>query len=633
MQRQANRNASFIGVFMLFLLCAYTLNVKAQSSNYIDTLNSRALSKAINIYDPDPFLKKMICDTVKLNEYRLHSEADKNYVALSFAYNMIGKNYLNKSNYTAAILSFKKAYEVALSINDEYLEALSLNMMGVVYRRKSAVKTALEYYTRALRTAERSDVEADYMLKSIAISNEGMGGVYRLLGQYESAIYHYKYSLRYEERLGSLLGLAINNHNIGKSFEYLGELDSAMYYHERSLEYNQRMNSVFGKAICYNSMAKVLLRQQKVQDAYQLLIPALSMAQQAGDSSYIVNSNLNMGWYHTQAGNNDSAFYYLQLGLDISLRLGNKSAISRAYELHSALAEQKNDNALALDYYKRARVYNDSIINQKNQQYLTDLTILYDLENKERTIEKLQYKAVLSKKIQQSKNVVIILLGVVALVLVVLVLQKIQAFKKNRVIHSQKESLYGMQLEMKALQNERLIAENKQKESEKHLLEEKLVANEQSRQREVEAMQLELDHKNRELAAAATYTIKKGESLRKLLDSIEGAKGNKKDVAASLVKLQREIETQMNPEHDWDNFSLHFEKVHPSFFRNLKAKHDNITANELRLCAYLLMNMSNKEIALLLYISNEAVQKAKYRLKKKFNLGTDDKLFDYLLSL
>jgi DNA-binding CsgD family transcriptional regulator len=89
----------------------------------------------------------------------------------------------------------------------------------------------------------------------------------------------------------------------------------------------------------------------------------------------------------------------------------------------------------------------------------------------------------------------------------------------------------------------------------------------------------------------------------------------------------------MNPEAEWENFSLHFETVHPSFFKNLKTKHNNITTNELRLCAYLLMNLSNKEIAILLFISSDAVQKAKYRLKKKFSLSTDDKLFDYLLSI
>lgn len=620
-------------LFNIIILITLPSKLKADEFSWIDSLNSKVLEYSISIYDPDAFLKEILKDSVQIEKYIEVSERNKNYEALSFAYNMFGKNRLMQSDYSEAIEKFNKAYQVALSIDNEYLEALSLNMMGVVYRRKSAAKTALEYYTRALRTAEKSANSADYMLKSIAISNEGIGGLYRLLGQYQSAIMHYKYSLRYEERLGSLLGMAIDNHNIGKSFEFLGELDSAMFYHERSLEYNEKMHSKFGKAVCYNSMGKVALTKGNNQKAYNLLVPALQMSKSVGDSTYIVNSNLNLGWYHLSTDHADSADFYLSTAINIALRLGNKSAVRRGYELYAKLEEQKRNFPAALDYFKLSSIYNDSIINEKNHQYLTDLTILYDIEKKQRTIEKLQYNAKLSKKIQQSKNVVIIMLGFVAIVLIVLIFQKLQASKKNKVIQDQKENLFNMQLEVKALHNERLLAENKQKESEKELLEEKLTTNELARQNEIKAMQNEIDLKNRELAATAAYTIKKGESMRKFFDSIEEVKGQKKDVIDALNKLQKEIKSQMNPENDWENFSIHFEKVHPSFFRNLKSKHQNLTLNELRLCAYLLMNMSNKEIALLLYISTDAVQKAKYRLKKKFELDVEFSLYDYLIAL
>ena len=183
------------------------------------------------------------------------------------------------------------------------------------------------------------------------------------------------------------------------------------------------------------------------------------------------------------------------------------------------------------------------------------------------------------------------------------------------------------------MQNERLIVENKQKEIEKELLKDKLTTNELARQNEKLAMQKEIDHKNRELATAAAYAIQKGESIRKILDHIEKLRSQESDIKSALEKLQSDIEFQVNSNSDWENFSLHFESVHPEFFKNLKAKYPNITTNELRLCAYLLMNLSNKEIALLLYISNDAVQKAKYRLKKKFSLPPEEKLFDYLLTI
>ncbi len=603
------------------------------NSVWVDTLNARVADKTLNIYDPDNFLKEIIRDTNRLWKFKELSERNNNFEALAYAFNMLGKNKLNCSDYFMAIQYHKQAYEAALIVNDDYLEVLSLNMMGVVYRRKSAVKTALEYYTRALKTAEKSHDNADYMLKNIAISNEGIGGLYRLLGQYELAITYYKQSLEYEKKLESLLGMAINNHNIGRSFGYLGQYDSAIFYHKKSLEYNKRMNSIFGKAICYNSLGKISMFQNKPEDAYKLFIPALKMAEKSGDSTYIVNSNINLGWYHLVNHNIDSANSYIRKAMAISKRIGNKAAIMQGYELLSDLEQNRGNYPEALQYFKKANIYNDSIVNEKNQQYLVDLTILYDIEKNKSTIEKLQYNAKLNKRIQNSKNIVIILLGIVALVLFILIFQKVQAMKKNRIIHNQKEDMFGMQLELKVLQNERLLAENKQNESEKELLKDKLATNEFARQNEKMAMQNEIDHKNRELATAAAYAIKKGESMRKFLDSIEKLKPQKSDTKAALNKLQKDIECQMNPESDWENFSLHFETVHPKFFKNLKTKHQNITTNELRLCAYLLMNLSNKEIALLLFISGDAVQKAKYRLKKKFSLSTDNKLFDYLLSI
>lgn len=603
------------------------------NGSWIDTLNKRVSNKTLNIYDPDKFLREIIKDTIRLKEFKELCERKNNAEALSFALNMFGKNKLNCSDYFMAIQYHKQAYEAALVANDEYLEALSLNMMGVVYRRKSAVKTALEYYTRALKTAEESNNTADYMLKSIAISNEGIGGLYRLLGQYDLAISYYKNSLKYEERLESLLGMAIDNHNIGKSFGLIGQYDSAIFYHKKSLKYNEQMNSIFGKAICYNSLGEISIRQNKPDSAYKLFLPALKMAEKSGDSTYIVNSKINIAWYHLEKHTLDSANLYISEAIAISKRIDYKDALRRGYELLSELEQHKKNYPDALQYFKIANSYNDSIVNEKNQQYLVDLTILYDIEKKKRTIEELQSSAKLNKRIQNSKNVVIGLLGIVAFVLFGFISQKLQAIKKNRVIHDQKEKMFDMQLKMKVLQNERLLAENKQKEYEKELLQDKLAANELARQNEKIAMQNEIDHKNRELAAAAAYTIKKGESMQKFLDSIEKLKLQKNDSKAALDKLQKDIEYQMHPESDWENFSLHFETVHPSFFKNLKMKHQNITTNELRLCAYLLMNLSNKEIALLLYISSDAVQKAKYRLKKKFDLTSEDKLFDYLITI
>ncbi len=399
----------------------------SQNELWIDTLNSMASCKSICIYDPSRFIKDVINDTVLLLRFKEISEENNNFVSLSYALNMLGKNRLNNSDYLRAIQYHKEAYETALNANDDYLEALSLNMMGVVYRRKSAVKTALEYYTRALKTAEKSSLKKDYMLKSIAISYEGIGGLHRMLGQYEKAIIYYKKSLEKEVELESLLGLSIDYHNIGKSFRLLGQYDSALYYHKRALEYNIQLDSDFGKSICYNNLGVVAMKQKEIDKAIEYFIPALELAESAGDSTYIVNSNLNLGWYYLESRQSDSARFYFSQAMKIAKRLGYKAALVRGYDYLSHL-EQNNDNASnALRYYKNARIYSDSIVNEKNQQYLADLTILYDIEKKRSEIESLNRENEIKKQKLTARNHLI-----VSLILLVIVIISIAYFFRQR---------------------------------------------------------------------------------------------------------------------------------------------------------------------------------------------------------
>lgn len=391
---------------------------------WIDTLNRRVESYSMNIYDPDKFLKNMIADTSRLYSYLLDNISSGNFAAQSFTLNMLGKNMLDNSNYPSAIQFHKQAYEAGLKAGNAYLEALSLNMMGVVYRRQSAIKTALEFYTRALKSAEESKDTASYMKKSIAISTEGIGGLYRALGLYEQAISSYKKSLRYEEQLGSLLGMAINNHNIGKTYALLGDYNSAIFFHERSLEYNYKMNSVKGMAICYNSLGSVEIYQKNYEKAYQYLEPAFRLAKQSGDSTYIVNSFENLGWYHMKKQNYDSAYYYFSEANGIANRIGYKAALLSVYNKLSELEEKRGNFLQALKYFKKANIYKDELANEKDRQYIVDLTILHDIENQKRVIENLEYNALLLQRAQKNKNFIILFLGLSALGLVFFIFQK-----------------------------------------------------------------------------------------------------------------------------------------------------------------------------------------------------------------
>lgn len=83
----------------------------------------------------------------------------------------------------------------------------------------------------------------------------------------------------------------------------------------------------------------------------------------------------------------------------------------------------------------------------------------------------------------------------------------------------------------------------------------------------------------------------------------------------------------------WQQFVGHFTQVNPHFFDNLKQKFPDLTANEIKLCAYIRIGMSSKQIAQMLNLSPESVNKNRYRLRKKLGMEKDEALDELIASL
>ena len=86
-------------------------------------------------------------------------------------------------------------------------------------------------------------------------------------------------------------------------------------------------------------------------------------------------------------------------------------------------------------------------------------------------------------------------------------------------------------------------------------------------------------------------------------------------------------------EEDWHLFEQHFDQVHENFLKRIKEIHPGLTPKDLKICAYLRMNLSSKEIAPLLNISVRGVEISRYRLRKKLGLERDDNLIEYLMKV
>ncbi len=134
-----------------------------------------------------------------------------------------------------------------------------------------------------------------------------------------------------------------------------------------------------------------------------------------------------------------------------------------------------------------------------------------------------------------------------------------------------------------------------------------------------EKLRNEIEHKSKELANSTMGIIKKNEFLLKLKQTLS----RHKDQLGSrypdkyYYSLIKKIDNNISNRDDWHLFETNFERAHEQFLNKMKEMYPDLTQKDLRLCAFLRMNLSSKEIAPLLGISVRGVENHRYRLRKK----------------
>ena len=197
-----------------------------------------------------------------------------------------------------------------------------------------------------------------------------------------------------------------------------------------------------------------------------------------------------------------------------------------------------------------------------------------------------------------------VILYVLAVLLVMLVINRlfVQYYKnqRNRLIEDNKKQIELTQLEssqeIMKLKNDRLKSE--------------------------------LESKNRELATTAMSLINKNELLQGIKNDLLQLEDT-----ASRKEVARVIDKNLSNNSDWEFFKEAFNNADKDFLSKMKNKHPELTANDLKFCAFLRLNLSSKEIAPLLNISVRSVEIKRYRLRKKMNLEHSVNLIDYILEI
>ena len=122
-------------------------------------------------------------------------------------------------------------------------------------------------------------------------------------------------------------------------------------------------------------------------------------------------------------------------------------------------------------------------------------------------------------------------------------------------------------------------------------------------------------------------------SFKERLESESKQKNRSEEILTFLKSMTREINRELQSENYWDHFERNYRELHEEFSDRLMKRFPKLTKGEVRLCYLIRQKMSNKEIATVLNVSPAAIEKAKYRLKKKIALNKEDALDEHIQGL
>ncbi|ALM47890.1 hypothetical protein AMR72_02665 [Flavobacterium psychrophilum] len=356
------------------------------------------------------------------------------------------------------------------------------------------------------------------------------------------------------------------------------------------------------KAVLYLNLGGGYFLNNERDKAYPFYEKALGVNKRIQNESFTVSLLINYTTYCVVNGKYADAKRYIDEAEKIALHLNNAEQISLVYLVAFSLYESINDLPKSHEYLKKYNVLKDKIASSSStiDSYQAYVSSFLKSAEKEVTISREE------AKMEKRRGLIYLAFGLFLVLLTAAILVIVQQKRHQMAIIKESEK--------SALEKQLLFEKTiHQINAEKH--KEVLAAKE----REVTSYSLILSNKNNVLQEVLSET----RQLKKVLNP--GAETAYKNIIKT-------INDNLNKDPEQHKFMYHFNEVHPDFFNKLKDLCPDLTENNLRICAYFKMGMSNKQVAAILNISVETVKNGRYRLKKKLRLGEDENLDDFLRS-
>ncbi len=492
--------------------------------------------------------------------------------------------YYKMINTDSSLVYAKSAYKLA------HLEGFIIERAAVALANAYSIQNdflrSTEYLMEAYKEAEKTRNTKQY-----AFILNSMGTNYLMLKNNEQAKKYFilanKYSIGYRSRF-------ITTYNIGQANMYLYNYTEAQKYYEDAMKIAESEKNDKDIALVYNRLGALNHLNKYFEKGLYYFKKVRDMNLPNDDYDNTLNMNCIAESY-LQLKRYDEG---IKMGLFVDSVAEANSFLSLLVDNSQTLSDLYNQNgnpAKALDYYKKYTSHKDSLMTLENTKQINFLNLQFETKQKEERIEALNREMQLKRVL----NYVYIVAGLLTIIILVFFIRNFK--QRNKILVLEKERM----------------EQQREKEA---LLKKKL--------------EMELFERDREILMHVMQINQQKEMLSTFQEQVDSIvdKQEPELLYESVNQLKSAIGAKIKVTDDWEQIKMHFEKVHPAFFSQLKTEYENLTVNELKLCAYIKLKFSIKEISRLLSVNHTSIQMSRYRLKKKLGIPENVNIDDFIAS-
>ena len=505
----------------------------------------------------------------------------------------LGDCYVIQNNLDEAKLQYINARLLFKETDSLFKYTQNTMRLGNINLAQNNHIEALKLYQECLNISKDNNYKT---LLPHLYNNTGL--LYKQIEDYDDAQSNFQNAYQLFLENGDEANSVYPLYNISIIQSTIGNDEEAINGYLNLVSYHLKTENWVSLASVYNSISEIYIKNEDYQRAQEYVEMALNAIEDKSDSFnsgpssfYEASIYTNAAQLYFNEGNNELAKTYANKAIKLSKDNSYRLNLTKSAKILGDLYNNVKQTDSSLKYYKLYIEESKEYQTEYDVKQITKLKMQNEFDD---ILRKNEIERIYKEASYKNRELKFIGLTVFAgLLAIILILLYINQKNKNAKLKLKEENL---ELEKKKLNQD-------------------------------------LQYKKKELASNMMYLMEKNEFItsisKKLIELKPDAKKDNKDLIQQIInEIRQNSSTKI-----WDEFEVRFKEVHLNFYNELHKRHPDLTPNEIKICAFLRLNMSTKEISAITHQSVKSINMARFRLRKKLDIDRDENLIAYLNSL